>query len=202
MKKLFSLLLLSLLTACGGNDDKPASSAAIADSNSPSVIVPANARVMDYSCTERREFTTASGAESREDSYGGVNRYWKDSGFSFSFDEDNNGTYKHLSKYQRYTLEGSRYRITAENTSWEKKDGQWLKSLEQVERVMEKQGNVRHAISNKVNGEDKPYYWETEEVSIDEKITRRVQRHLNPSVRDRNGIHYTQIEITCLETDR
>ena len=65
-----------------------------------------------------------------------------------------------------------------------------------------KRGNLLRSLYNKVNGQEKPFNWTTETIQINERQTKIIQRHTNPSVRDSGERKYTKIEITCTYTDR
>jgi hypothetical protein len=203
MKKL--ILLCLALTACGGGNDTKSTANGLADANQPNIVIPTDRAVVvtDYSCVTVDEYTDAVGdAKHREYPYQGVIHYWKDGGYSFSYDEDSTGKIKSLSKYQRLTLDGGQYRLTAEDTSWLNKDNAWTKKIDEVVRVYQVNGNLRHALSNSVNGVDTPYYFDIEEDRIDAKTVKIIKRHTNPSVRDHDGLRYTKIEITCTDVDR
>lgn len=200
-----SILILSLalaLSACG-SDDKKSDASAIGTDNSPSVVVPANAHLSDYDCVERQEFTENGVARTLDVPSKGVNSYWKDSGYSFSYDQESDGSFKALAKYRKTAIDASKYKQESELTSWALVEGKWMKYFKTTLRVWEKNGSIRRVISNQENGVDnQPYYWEIEDSEINEKTTRSVQRHTRPEARNRNGLVFSKIEVTCTYTDR
>ena len=202
MKRLSLSVLVFFLFACGRKNPNTSVVNALGDGNAPMVSIPANAFISDYTCTEIREFRTPSGQEQSERSYSGVIHFWKDSGFSVSFDENSDGLSKELSRYQKYTLDGGRFRLQAENIHWQSQNGSWKKVTDQVERVTQKQGNRYITVSNKLNGVDSPFEWSMETNQIDSKIIQRISRHTNPSSLDHDGLQFTKIETSCLETSR
>ncbi len=70
-----------------------------------------------------------------------------------------------------------------------------------IDRLWQKNGGQRHVLENRVNGVDTPYYWDYEDTRVDDKTTRTVQRHRQPSVLDHDGLHYTKDEHTCTYID-
>jgi hypothetical protein len=198
VKNILALSLLVFLSACGGKD-KSSSSGALGNTNDPQVTVPANAEVFDYSCNEVREYVLAGDNMVRSVEYPdfGVSRGWSEGDFWMSYDEDSQGAYKSLTKARQEKISDVQYRSVSEFTDWSLADGQWTKTVRNFDRTWLKEGNLRRNLSNKVNGEEKPYYWTVETTFIDDKTERTIQRHTNPGVKNEGDIRYTKIELTC-----
>jgi hypothetical protein len=200
-----SLLILSLalaLSACGSDDKKAATNAVSTDPNAPNIVVPAGAHLSDYDCMERQEFTENGTARVLDLPSKGMNSFWKDSGYSFTLDEESDGSFKSYAKYRKTAIDTVKYRQEIEATLWILSEGKWERIQKNSVRIWEKNGRTRRVLSNLEDGIEKPYHWEIEDTEIDQKTSRSFQRHTNPGVRNRNGLVFSKIEITCTYTDR
>ena len=201
MKKILCLTALVALSSCGSEENKAATQPVL-DGNAPNVQVPADAVASDYSCEEVREFTNVSGFQSKTYPTQGVTHDWKEGDTYVSYDVDADGLSQGLMKYRRTDLSNGQYRSEGKSTAWTKENDRWGKETIAFDRVWQKAGNIRRIVSNKVNGEEKPYQWAVETIVLDERRTKTIQRHTNPSERNSDDRKYSKIEITCTYTDR
>lgn len=201
MKFLFICITALVLTACGKDETVSSSGGEIGGGQSPQVSVPANAIVSDYKCTDTEEYENQSGAMITENfNYSGTTFEWKEGQENLLYSEE--ATYKMLSRSTKHSLSESQYRILSTISSWYLENGAWKKTDHSYDRIWLKEENGRRNVSNKEDGVDKPYFWRQEFFSINDKIERTVNYHLNPSVRDGDGRHYVRITSECVDTYR
>lgn len=202
MKNFLTLSLLALALSACGSDDKKTTSDGLTGTEGPNVTVPAGAHLSDYDCLTREEFSENGVAKVTETRTTGMTSFWKEDGFSFSYDEDTDGNYKGLNKYRKTPTELTKYRQEGELRQWLMEGGKWLKFEKSYVRVFEKNGSIIRNLSNIEDGAEKPYYYVREVTEIDRDTTRTVSRHTNPGVRNRDGRTFTSIVETCTDKER
>lgn len=120
--------------------------------------------------------------ESKQE-YGGVSRSWTVDRYTNYFEESADGKSKVFFRTSREELaDGSVQKVSDQEFNHLQGDGRWDLTRKHVVKTYKKEQGVLKLVSYRVNGEERPHYWETTEAQIDEKTFVWTQFHTNPSV--------------------
>ena len=175
------------------------------DDNSPKIEIPSNAALAEFSCEERKEYTDNAGTK-HDDKItlnSGTSHSWKSDGISYSFEQNENGKIRTLTKTKTKKTSPTDYNLTIETTLFELDGDTWNENTSitlRTQRTID--GGIIQVISNKVNGVDQPFPWNIEEVEVSDKIYKEIHRHSQPATFNKDGITYTSVESTCTYTEK
>lgn len=210
MKKLLATSLLLALAACGSKEKEKTSDPVIDNRSQRQVTIPAGATRSTYSCEEKSEFLQGnSGARGTQTlTYSGKVWSWveqdqsgnRELDIDVDYNEDDNLLDRTLSRSRTVKLKENEYRVYTDDAFWSFENNAWQKSGQTTERIFQiGEDKVRRTILYRVNGELKPYSWDSSVTKIDDRTTQTVRHHTNPGSRNRDGRTYLAITLTCTD---
>jgi hypothetical protein len=201
MKNLLVVLSLFVLSACG-NKDK-AKLDPIALDQSPQISIPANATVTDYSCEEVATYNVAGATGLNErTTYGGVNYIWIDADTLVTYNQNNSGQIKELSR-EKSQDNGTQRRSTIDVSTWNQINSIWSKKTQTIDQTSVLENGQRRIVLYRVNGvPTSPTWSSTVENIASSPSWKKIDHHLNPASRNDGTRTYSNIDQTCVYTQR